>query len=104
MMPKTRVSPAASKNNITPNCRPLRTCSTNRRPVNAAPALPLHRALLVVRVLVILEDGLLDLHLDLAAPPLHGLQEVEVLDRHVVHVVRELAAGRLEFGLPHGGY
>src|SRR5262245_58750817 len=103
MMPKTSVRPAARRNSITPNCRPLRTCSTTRRPVNAAPALPLHRTLLVVRVLVVLEDGLLDLHLDLAAPALHRLQQVEVLDRRVVGVVGELAPGGLEVGLAHGG-
>src|SRR6266850_6064090 len=103
MMPNTSVSPAASRKSITPNCRPLRTCSTTRRPVNARPGLPLHLALLVVRVLVVLEDGLLDLHLDLAACALHRLQEIEVLDRRVIGVVGELAARRLEVGLAHGG-
>src|SRR5262245_57383045 len=103
MMPKTSVRPAASKNSMTPNCRPLRTCSTTRSPVNAGSALPLHRALLVVGVLVVLEDGLLDLHLDLAARALHRLQEVEVLDRRVVRIVGELAPRRLEVGLAHRG-
>src|SRR5262245_60092060 len=102
MMPNTSVRPAASRNSMTPNCRPLRTCSTTRSPVNVAPRLPLHRALLVVRVLVILEDGLLDLHLHLAARSLHRLQQVEVLDRRVVGVEAELAARRLEVGPPHG--
>src|SRR5689334_20235033 len=91
MMPKTRVKPAAIRNSITPNCRPFRHCSrTSTRAL-----LPLHRALLVVRVLVVLEDRLLDLHLHLAGA-LDGLQEVEVLDRMVVDVVGERAARGLE--------
>src|SRR5215475_10483976 len=102
MMPNTSVRPAANRNSMTPNCRPLRTCSTTRSPVNAGPGLPLHRAFLVVGVLVVLEDGLLDLHLHFAAGPPHRLQQVEVLDRRVVGVEAELAARRLEVGPPHG--
>src|SRR5918996_4224061 len=121
MMPKTSVRPAAIRNSMTPNCRPLRHCSRTSNPlmevpVNErgaggpaplararSPALPLHRALMVVGVLVVLEDRLLDLHLDLGAA-LDGLQQIEVLDGMVVDVVGELPAGRLEVGLPHGGH
>src|SRR5262245_42049139 len=103
MMPKTSVSPAAIRNSITPNWSPLRHCSTTRSQFNGRARLPLHRTLLVVGVLVILEDGFLDLHLDVPARALHRAQQVEVLDRGVVDVVRELSARRLEVGLPHGG-
>src|SRR3989442_1671978 len=97
MMPKTSVSPAAMRKSITPNCKPLRPCSTisrnvmgdekggasgsrPRRPARAS-RLPLHRTLLVVGVPVALEHGLLDLHGELAVGHLHGLEQIEVLDR-----------------------
>src|SRR5262249_50883567 len=102
MMPKTSVRPAAIRNSMTPNWSPLRHCSTTRSQFNGRVRLPLHRALLVVGVLVVLEDRLLDLHLDLAARRLHGPEEIEVLDRVVVHVVRELAPRGLEVRLAHG--
>src|SRR5262249_48834428 len=109
MMPKTRVSPAAIRKSITPYCRPLRVCSSTSpsvidkggpvlrpwerkgaRPGRApfvAPRgmpLPLHRALGGIGILVVLEDGLLDLHDELAPRILHGLEQIEVLDREVV--------------------
>src|SRR5919109_4284975 len=98
MMPKTSVSPAAIRNSITPNWSPLRHCSRTSSQLTNASALPLHRALVMVGVLVALEDGLLDLHLHLRGT-LHRLQQVEVLDRMVVGVVRELPARGLEVGL-----
>src|SRR5262249_3113291 len=122
MMPKTSVSPAAIRNSITPYCRPLSVCSSTRprviatrapgerkgarpgRAPRSAPRAwtsPLHRARGRVGILVVLEDGLLDLHHELAARILHGLQEVEVLDREVVHVVLVRPAGRLVVGLAH---
>src|SRR5215467_9776736 len=122
MMPKTSVSPAAIKKSITPYCRPLRVCSSTRPRVIAtrapgerkgarrsraprsaprASALPLHRALGRVGVLVVFEDGLLDLHHQLAARILDRLQEIEVLDREVVHVVLVRPARRLVVGLAH---
>src|SRR6185503_19711716 len=91
MMPKTSVRPAAIRNSMTPNCSPLRHCSTTSSALTGTsgnergaggpaplarprrPALPLHRALLVIGVLVVL-------------------------------VVGELAARRLEVGLAHGGH
>src|SRR5437660_3558798 len=104
MMPNTSVSPAAIRNSITPSCRPFRHCSATRSAVNAGPRRrSLHRTFLVVGVLVVLEDRLLDLHLDLAAAALDGLEQVEVLDGEVVRVVGELAAGRPEVGPAHGG-
>src|SRR2546427_6588345 len=84
MIPKTSVSPAAIRNSITPNCSPLRHCSTTRSQFNGPVRLPLHRTLLVVGVLVVLEDGLLDLHLHVPARALHRPQQIEVLDRGVV--------------------
>src|SRR5215467_7191353 len=122
MMPKTSVSPAAIRKSITPYCRPLSVCSRTSAGVIAIPvpvetkgarlgraprssarpaSLPLHRALAGVGVLVVLEDGLLDLHHQLAARILHGLQEVEVLDREMVHVVPVGPARRLVVSLPH---
>src|SRR5437899_5074040 len=124
MMPKTSVSPAAIRKSITPYCSPLSVCSRTRERVidtrapgqtkgarpGRAPrssprlvSLPLHRALAGVRILVVLEDGLLDLHHELAARILHGLQEVEVLDREVVHVVLVRPARRLVVDLAHRG-
>src|SRR5947209_2670461 len=101
MMPKTSVSPAAIRKSITPYCRPLSVCSSTRAGVidTRAPSepptarLPLHRALGGVGILVVLEHGLLDLHHELAARILHGLQEIEVLDREMVHVVLVGLAG-----------
>src|SRR5262252_10162553 len=91
MMPKTSVSPAAMRKSMTPNCRPLSVCSRTRAQLTAGrappPRLPLHRALGDVGVLVALEDGLLDLHRELAVRGLHGLEQVEVLDREVIRVV-----------------
>src|SRR6185295_18266269 len=122
MMPKISVSPAAMRKSITPYCRPLSVCSSTRASISGigvpverkgarpgrAPAstpraasLPLHRALAGVRILVTLEDRPLDLHHELARWILHGLQEIEVLDREVVHVVLVGAAGRLVVGLAH---
>src|SRR5258708_22838555 len=85
MMPNTRVSPAAIRNSMTPNCRPFSVCSKRRgkfteavrsscKKKGASAPLsvrrlresPLHLAVLVVRVLVLLEDGFLDVHLDVA--------------------------------------
>src|SRR5260370_7969088 len=83
-MPKTSVSPAASKNNSSPNCRPFRHCSINssigfgRRTTNgqfqplffclllllsfaplpsafARPPSPLHRALVSELILPVLD-------------------------------------------------
>src|SRR5256886_11148198 len=128
MMPKTRVSPAAIRNSMTPYCSPFSPCSSTsstsrsrasavrpgrrKKAARAAPAplarrsgwrLPLHPAVLGVGVLVVLEDRLLDLHRELALGRPHSFQEVEVLDREVVHVVLVRTARRLVVGLPHGG-
>jgi hypothetical protein len=37
MMPKTSVKPAASKNSIKPNCKPLSSCSTIKTAFKARP-------------------------------------------------------------------
>src|SRR5262245_41548373 len=106
MMPKTSVSPAAMRKSMTPNCRPLSVCSRTRAQLTAGrapppPRLPLHRALGGVGVLVAREDGLLDLHRELAVRHLHGLEQVEVLDREVIRIVRVRPARRLVVGPPH---
>src|SRR5689334_11351642 len=99
MMPSTSVRPAAIRNSVTPSCTPLSNCSKTRvqgMEKKRAPARPfqdclsrtspLHLAVLVIRVLVLLEDGLLDAHLDVAARQLHRVQQVKVLDRVMVVV------------------
>src|SRR5262249_61575658 len=106
MMPKTSVNPAAMRKSMTPNCRPLSVCSRTRAQLTAGrapppPRLPLHRALGGVGVLVALEDGLLDLHREVAVWHLHGLEQVEVLEREVIRVVRVRAERRLVLGPPH---
>src|SRR5262245_23236547 len=127
MMPKASVRPAAIRKSMTPYCRPLRTCSRRRSGlIAAAPSsgdggsqqkgarlcrapsasgwtrLPLHPAVLVVRVLVVLEHRLLNLRDVLPVGALDDLEKVEVLDRKVVDVVLEAPSRRLEVGLPHG--
>src|SRR5262245_38487131 len=52
MMPNTSVRPAASRNSINPNCRPLRACSVMRIQDKL-----LHLAVLDVGVAVVLEHG-----------------------------------------------
>src|SRR5215510_3605 len=106
MMPKTSVSPAAMRKSMTPNCKPLSVCSRTRAQLTAGrapppPRLPLHRALGGVGVLVALEDGLLYLHREVAVWHLHGLEQVEVLDREVIRVVRVRPARRLVVGAAH---
>src|SRR5262245_10359301 len=118
MMPNTSVSPAAIRKSMTPSCRPFSACSRTRitgaqnkgarratapLPRSVRQRLPLHSTFLIVGVLVVLEDGLLDLHLLLAARALHRAQEVEVLDREVVHVVRVGPARGPVVRLPHRG-
>src|SRR5580765_3311375 len=102
MMPSTSVSPAAMRNRVTPNCNPFSSCSkTSPKVIKKGARAPfwspfrrasLHLAILEVRVLVLLEDGLLDAHLDVAVRELLGLQQVEVLDRVVVDVEGERPA------------
>src|SRR2546427_10467000 len=104
MMPNTSVSPAAMRNSITPNCRPFSSCSKRRAMKNGdRPHLfcytslgggnkrglspltipihhsPLHLAVLVVRVLVVLEDGLLGFHFSVAPFRLFWVQQGEGL-------------------------
>src|SRR2546428_13500246 len=102
MMPNTSVSPAAIRKSITPYWRPLSVCSSTSAAFICLQArLPLHRALGGVRVLVVLEDGLLDLHRELAVGRLDRLEQVEVLDREVIHVVLVRPPRRFVVGLPH---
>ena len=63
----------------------------------------LHRAILDVRIGVVLEHLLRDLGLELAVGALRHLHQIEVLDRIVVGVELEGAAQRLEVGLLQRG-
>src|SRR4249920_453965 len=116
MMPSTSVSPAAIRNSMTPYCRPFSSCSKTRPQVMAknkgarAPllegtplkTLPLHLAILVVGVLVLLERLLHDVHRHaILVVRLYRLQQVEVLDRVLVVVELELAAHRVVVRLAH---
>src|SRR4030095_1514005 len=118
MMPSTSVSPAAIRNSMTPYCRPFSSCSKTSPQVMAkikgarAPLLkgsvfrnlPLHLAILVVGVLVLLERLLHDVHRHaVLVRRLHRLQQVEVLDRVVVVVELELASHRAVVRLAHLG-
>src|SRR5256885_10264532 len=112
MMPNTSVSPAAIRNSMTPYCRPFSNCSKSRAMKNGdrphfpkwglSPFSPFHLAVLRVRILVLLEGLLQDAHLRAVRPrAFHRLQQVEVLDRMVIHVVGEPSADRVEVGLAH---
>src|ERR1700674_152123 len=101
--PKTSVSPAAIRNSRTPSCRPLRIWSRRRAAdISLAPrpgTSSFHRAILDVRVGIVLEHLLDDLGLELAVGAFGDLDQVEVLDRIVIGVEPEAAAQRLEVGL-----
>src|SRR5512144_1386249 len=108
MMPKTSVSPAAIRNSITPSCSPLSACSATRMrfigkkegarraPIRNRPrpsgrgscplCYSLHLAVLAVGILIVGENGLLDLHHRIRAGRRagDGLEQVEILDREVV--------------------
>src|SRR5262245_2832894 len=112
-MPKTRVSPAASRNSSSPNCRPFRHCSRNSsmglrsqrtdvgrradglassvfRPLSSLvrrPASPLHRALLVEAVLAVLDDRGHGLEDEIAARILDRFLQVEILDGELIVAV-----------------
>src|SRR2546428_4696978 len=109
MMPNASVSPGAIRKSITPYWRPLSVCSSTSaeficpspRLGRSAGRLPLHRALGGVRVLVVLENGALDLHREVAVGRLDRLEQVEVLDGEVIRVVLVRSARRLVVGLPH---
>src|SRR2546429_2197310 len=105
MMPKTSVSPAASRNSISPNCRPFSDCSRTRiagirnrgqSPISNWALTPisglLHAAVFEPEVLVLLEDGA-DLAVDDA--PVLVLDEfahVVVLDRRAIRRFLEVPA------------
>src|SRR5215831_158363 len=102
MMPNTSVRPAASRNSISPNCRPFRNCSRMRTQDmqrggrGTARTFLLHRAVLHVGVAAVLEDrahGLVD---DAPLRVLADHAQVVVLDRGLVAVELERAAYRLE--------
>src|SRR6185436_6711804 len=100
--PNTSVSPAASRNSISPNCSPLSSCSmissVGMRAAWAARS-GLHRASADVGVAVILQDrcveGLVDQPaLAVGADRAH----VVVLDRVLIGVELERPAHRIELG------
>src|SRR5438067_2247759 len=83
--PKTSVSPAAIRKSSTPSCRPLRIW-TRRREVDMR---LLHRAVLHVRVGVVLEHLLHDFGLEFSVTALGDLDQIKILDRVVVSVELE---------------
>src|SRR5688572_10802361 len=100
MMPKTSVSPAASRNSRTPSCRPFSACVTSS-PVSTRryrlgppggqgrpggwPARPsFHLALLVVRVGAVRERRGDGLQVHAALLVLVRLEDMQVVDREVV--------------------
>src|SRR5258706_4056083 len=112
MIPNTSVRPAASRNSMTPSWRPLRICSNTRvikKEARSARAscsavrrpLPLHLAVLAVRILVVRENGLLHLHDRIRACRRAGdrLEQIVVLDREMIVVEGELAARGFEIRL-----
>src|SRR5688500_13198480 len=95
MMPNTSVRPAASRNSISPNCRPLSPCSRIR--IQDRSAL-LHAAFLDVGIAVVLEhraDGLVH---QAALRVLAHHPEIVVLDGILVAVELERAAHGVELG------
>src|SRR5688572_27011336 len=101
MMPNTSVRPAASRNSINPNCRPLRACSNISNQDKCWRTRSLHCAVLHVRVAVVLEhraDGLVD---QAALRILADDAQVVVLDRVLVLVELERPAHRLPLGVEH---
>src|SRR3970040_2131336 len=109
MMPSTSVRPAASRKSITPSCTPFSSCSKKSSKVikkgrgRPAPLLPgdgppspLHLAVLMVGVLVLLEHLFLDLHLHALGAALDRLEQVERLDGMLVVVERERPPHRIE--------
>src|SRR5437870_6886413 len=98
MTPKISVRPAASRNNISPNCRPFSACSRTKIPVIAGGLL--HRALLHVSVAVILEDRLVERLVDQSALAVgtNGAHVI-VLDRILIRVEAKRSAHRIELGV-----
>src|SRR5258708_28313003 len=102
MMPNTSVRPAAIRNNSTPSCAPLSSCSRkSAMTARAAPALEL--AVLGVGVRLRLHDGCAGARDQRPVIALHDLAEIIVLDRIAVLVELELAAHRREIGLAQRG-
>src|SRR5512137_1428651 len=116
MMPKTSVRPAAIRNSISPNCRPLSNCSKTRVLVIVEPPAPFvrgglpsdsrrvarrsfHRALARERVLVRREHLVQRAVRDAALGVPADRAQVVVLDRELVRPEAEVAAHRLEAGL-----
>src|ERR1017187_9990139 len=100
MTPKTSVKPAASRNSIRPNCRPLRACSRTRvpgTPNRPWPTSGLHLAVLHVGVAVVLQDRLAERLVDEAALAVAADgAHVVVLDRVLVGIEAKGAAHRIE--------
>src|SRR5215212_5839862 len=99
--PKTRVSPAATRNSSTPNCRPFSAC-TSRRPVLMPRSVPpppsAHAALGRPGVHVVLQHLAHGLGLELAVRTLRHAAQPEVLHRVVVGAEAEIATHGAEVG------
>src|SRR5205085_723492 len=109
MMPKTRVSPAASRNSSTPYCSPFKAwtakrlhvmrspaCSRARLSRRARDAMLLHLAFGMVGVLRVRHgnsQGLVRVAVLVAV--LDDFKSVEILDRHMVVIEFEFSLHRL---------
>src|SRR4051812_28586330 len=103
MTPNTSVSPAASRNSISPNCSPLRSCSRTRMLLTAGwgrgacAGSVLHPAVLHVGIAAVAQDRVAERFVD--QPALAVVADgahVVVLDRVVVGVELEGPAHRIE--------
>src|SRR5690242_18620096 len=123
MIPKISVSPAASRNSNSPNCRPFRHCSRRRSialyyvvpakagthapgwdygpPHSRFPRSPFHRAAVVEAVLVVLDDGGDGLERQISLGVLHDVLEIEILDRELIVAVLVRPAHGPIVGLAH---
>src|SRR3990167_5455314 len=101
MMPNTSVRPAASKNSMSPSCRPFRACSSNKIPIVSNQPCGLerrHLAVAHVGVGVVLEHGAQRAVGDAALAVLGDHAQVVVLDGEVVAVELEGTAAGVELG------
>src|SRR5437868_6348185 len=97
MMPKTRVSPAASRNSMMPSCRPLRVCSRSRVMRRRRGGVDLQLALRGVEIAVLGQHTFLGAQHELSGFILFRAHAVPVLDRVLAGAEAERAAYAVEF-------
>src|SRR3954468_1978738 len=105
MMPKTSVSPAATKKSRSASWTPLSVCSmkSDIEPVIKLRLslcfVSLHRTLLVKGILHVCIHRAKRLHCVIALSILDDFLSIEILYREVIAIVPKFAANRLEFRL-----